>query len=141
MPLARLFDRSGNRFCFLFVACDSGLPATRPFFEVHSPKTTWNLTRSPFKRTVFYIEPLFRFHVCLAECIFSFWLVVFIGGFKNFNFFRGSKKAKATEPAPRRPCYPKASAAEHLVPCGGSGRASFKNYIDRRIFIVSYGIY
>ena len=33
------------------------------------PKLPWNLTGSPLKRTVVYIRPLFRFRVCLAECV------------------------------------------------------------------------
>ena len=37
--------------------------------QVHSPKLTWNLKRTPSKRTVACNSPLFRLHVCLAECV------------------------------------------------------------------------
>ena len=35
---------------------------------IHCPKLTWNLKRIPLKRIVVCKGPLFRFHVCLAEC-------------------------------------------------------------------------
>ena len=40
---------------------------TQASFTIHSAKQTWNLKGSPLTRTVIYKEPLFRFHVGLAE--------------------------------------------------------------------------